>query len=145
MIRSIVILLFFILITQTGIAQDYPILIKKGETRTLAAPDSQSLFVLLKSQMLAYQDSINALDFARRRIELLATENALRSSKEQIYIRDTAIYGSLYHRYYAMWDSTDHQLEKTEIKLAKVQHNKWNFGLSGLLIGVIATLLIVKY
>ena len=135
--------ILFMLLSVYGYAQDYPLLIKPGETKTLTA-DSQALFVLQKSQMLAYQDSVNELDFARRKIELLNSENLLRSEKEQIYIRDTVIYSNLYHHYYSLWDSTDHKLEATEIKLAKVQHNKWNLGLSGMLIGVIATLLIVK-
>ncbi len=132
-----------IVLAQSITAQNFPLLIKRGETKTLTA-DSQALFILQKVQMLAYQDSVNELDFARRKIELLNTENLLRSEKEQIYIRDTVIYSNLYHHYYNLWDSTDHKLEATEIKLARVQHNKWNLGLSGMLIGVIATLLIVK-
>ena len=39
---------------------------------------------------------------------------------------------------------TDHKLEATEIKLVKAEHSKWNLGFTGMLIGVIATLLIVK-
>lgn len=141
--RTTIILTFFILITQFAIAQDFPIVIKPGETKSITST-TEALYVLLKSDMKVMQDTANELAFARKKISLLTTENSLQLEKEQIYLRDTTIYSNLYHHYYSLWDSTDHQLEATEIKLARVQHNKWNLGLTGMLIGVIATILIVK-
>ena len=44
---------------------------------------------------------------------------------------------------YKLWHH-QHKLEATEIKLVKAEHSKWNLGFTGMLIGVIATLLIVK-
>ncbi len=123
--------------------QTYPMLIKAGESK-LVTPDSESVFVWRISQVKTYQDSINELEFARKKITLLEKENALEKEKELIFARDTTIYSNLYHHYYTLWDSTDHRLESTEIKLIRAQHSRWNIGLAGVLIGVIATLLIHK-
>ena len=138
--RIIIVCLFF---ATTVEAQTYPMLIKAGETKQLT-PTTESLFVLQTSQMKAYQDSVNELEFARKKISLLDKEIALQLEKEKILLRDTSIYADLYHRYYNLWDATDHKLEASEIKLARTQHTKWNLGFTGMLIGVIATLLIVK-
>jgi len=142
-IASLIFTISFIVLGYISNAQTFPMLIKAGDTKQVA-PATESVFVLLSSQMKSYQDSINELEFARKKIILLERENELQKEKQKIYERDTAIYGNLYRHYYSLWDSTDHQLETTEIKLIKVQHSRWNLGLTGMLIGVIATLLIVK-
>ena len=123
--------------------QNFPMLIKAGETKQVS-PTAESAIVLLGSQLKTYEDSLIELKYSRAKITLLEKENALQIEKQKIYERDTAIYANLYHHYYTLWDSTDHRLEATEIKLIRTQHSRWNLGLTGMLIGVIATLLIHK-
>ena len=58
------------------------------------------------------------------------------------YKRDTIILSDLYHHYLSLWEATDKKLEDSEIKLVKEQRLKWNVGICGVLVGVIACMLI---
>ena len=143
--KTTFILLVFCISTVIAFAQtqSFPMLIKAGETKQVS-PTGESVLVVLGSQLKTYEDSLIELKFSRAKIALLEKENALQIEKHKIYERDTAIYGNLYRHYYTLWDSTDHRLEATEIKLIRTKHSRWNLGLTGMLIGVIATLLIHK-
>ena len=142
-ITAATLFLFFCSLASFAQAQSFPVLIKAGETKQIT-PTTEGAIVLLNSDLKTYEDSIIELKFARKKITLLEKENELQVEKQKIYERDTTIYSNMYHHYYTMWDSTDRRLETTEIKLIKAQHSRWNLGLTGLLIGVIATLLIHK-
>ena len=128
-IKITIILIFLNSLVAFAQTQLFPMLIKAGETKSVTAP-GEAVFVILDSQARINQDSMIELDFARKKITLLEKENSLQIEKQKIYERDTAIYSNLYHHYYTLWDSTDHRLETTEIKLVKAQHSRWNLGLS---------------
>ena len=141
-------ILFFICFAQFSYAQ-FPLAVHPADSVLLNKDKKTICNVGDDTLMIIKKDMFKRMLKAGAENKLLEEELKLFLEKEvaynasiAAYKRDTTILSDLYHHYLTLWDITDKKLQEQEIKVVKEQQLKWNFGIAGLVIGVIACLVI---
>jgi hypothetical protein len=130
-------------------AQDFPIPVHPSDSalfnikkKKICDTGNDTLWIVqddMFNEMLKVGSKNKLLE---EKLKIFIEKEAARDTIIAAYKRDTIIMSDLYHHYLTLWDATDKKLQEQEIKVVKEQQLKWNFGIAGLVLGVVACLVI---
>jgi len=143
--------LIIVLVCFAGLsyAQEFPIAVAPSDSIMLNINKKQIHPVSNDTLWIVRDDMFNEMlkvglknKLLEEKLKIFIEKEAARDTIIAAYKRDTIIMSDLYHHYLTLWDTTDKKLQEQEIKVVKEQQLKWNFGIAGLVLGVVACLVI---